>query len=389
MTPAARINAAIELMDRVCAGELASRALADWGRVNRYAGSKDRAAISDLVYEVLRKKKSFEAYGGGKTGRALLLGYLRSNGQEPDSIFGSDKYAPPQLTDEEHQRAQNALNRLDEFHDFPEWLWPDLVRSHGGNALAIAKALRDRAPVHLRVNLRKITRDDAIGALAKEGITTEALSVSPTALNVVEGARRVRNSESYLNGLVELQDASSQAVADSAPLSHGQTFLDFCAGAGGKVLAVAGRASGDFYAYEANPRRMKDLPSRAHRAGVNIELVQTKDQLGFQQFDTVMLDAPCSGSGSWRRDPQGKWLLTAEKLDHILSIQRDILKEAVSFVRPKGHLVYATCSLINRENAFQTRAFVSENEGFEIVNESHFTPLSGSDGFYCCVLKRN
>lgn len=389
MTPAARINAAIELMDRIHAGELADRALADWGRKNRYAGSKDRRAIADIVYEVLRKMQSFASLGGGETGRALLIGYVRASGQDPATVFGVDRYAPSALTDGERSAGQSAQDLLHEGADFPEWLWPDLLRSHGDNAQDIARIMRDRAPVHLRVNLKRMNRDKAIAALADDRVIGQPLTLSPSALQVVEGARKIRNSRAYLNGDVELQDASSQAVADLVPLSKGETLLDFCAGAGGKVLAVAGRTAGKFFAHDVDPNRMKDLPVRAARAGVNITRVSLDEIKENQRFDTVLVDAPCSGSGSWRRDPQGKWLLTQDKLDQLLSLQMEVLDRAAQLVKPQGHLVYATCSLLDRENELQVEEFLTKNPEFSNSSEQHFTPLSDSDGFYCAVFRRD
>ncbi len=389
MTPAARISAAIDLMDRIQAGELADRALADWGRKNRYAGSKDRAAIGDIVYDVLRKRQSLASLGGGETGRALLLGYVRASGQDPKSIFGAGRYAPSELTEDELSSDPFMQVQAQRGSDFPEWLWPELVRSHGDLAVSVARALRERAPVHLRVNLRKTSCRDAIALLAAEGVVAEPLDLSPSALQVVEGARKIRNSGAYRNGTVELQDASSQAVADLVPLERGETLLDFCAGAGGKVLAVAGRVAGEFFAHDIDPRRMKDLPDRAKRAGVQVsQLTPGEIEQGHHRFDTVLVDAPCSGSGSWRRDPHGKWLLTPDKLDEIRNLQSEILDRASKLVKRHGYLVYATCSLLDCENELCVKEFLARNAYFSTIIEQHFTPLSESDGFYCSVLRR-
>ncbi len=389
MTPAARISAAIDLMDRIQTGERADRALTDWGRRNRYAGAKDRAAIGDIVYDVLRRKQSLASLGGGETGRALLLGYIRASGQDPKTVFGADRYAPSELTHDERSWDQFVQFQSREGADFPDWLWPELVRSQGDRAQSVACAMRDRAPVHLRVNLQKLSRDKAIASLAGEGVISAPLDLSPSALQVVEGARKIRNSSSYLNGVVELQDASSQAVADLVPLKQRETLLDFCAGAGGKVLAVAGRIAGEFFAYDVDPCRMKDLPVRAARAGVCIQQLSLDEIKQGQRFDTVLVDAPCSGSGSWRRDPQGKWLLTPGKLGRVLNLQREIIDRAAKLVKPQGHLVYATCSLLDLENELQVKEFLTRNPDFSITVEQHFTPLSDSDGFYCSVLRRD
>lgn len=384
MTPAARLSAAITVMDRILAGELADRTLSDWGRKNRYAGSKDRAAIGDIVYDVLRRKTSYALLGGGETGRALVLGYVRASGQDPMAIFGADRYAPSALTEAEQQPPAQTRAQLQDIADFPDWLWPVLVRSHGAEALTVAQALQDRAPVHLRVNLRKSNQAQAIAALADAGVHAEPHAASPTALQVLEGARQIRNSAAYRDGVVELQDASSQAIADLVPLQAGETLLDLCAGGGGKVLAVAGRVDGKFYAHDIDPCRMKDLPARAVRAGVGVEILPNAPQ--GQEFDTVLVDAPCSGSGSWRRDPQGKWLLTPEAFQTVQNSQREILRQAAGLVKSGGHLVYATCSVLDCENELAVKKFLSENSDFTLQKERYFSPVSGGDGFYGAVL---
>lgn len=389
MTPAARISAAIGLLDRILAGELADRALAGWGRQNRYAGSGDRNAIADLVYDVLRRKRSLAARGGGDTGRALLLGYLRESDQDAEAVFGAGKYAPRALTDEERSAGRAPVAAGGESADFPEWLWSDITASLGQGVRDIAAQMRKRAPVHLRVNLARLTRDAAIADLASDGIIAVPHQLSPSALEVVEGAGKVRNAPAYREGQVELQDASSQAVADMVPLEAGETLLDYCAGGGGKTLAVAGRVDGVFFAHDAEAGRMKDLPIRAARAGVDVTRLSLPDVRQSPAFDTVLIDAPCSGSGSWRRDPQGKWLLTQAKLEHVQDAQREILNMTAGFVKSGGHLVYATCSLLQSENSRQVNRFLQRDAAFSCVTEKSFTPLDGGDGFYCAVLRRN
>ena len=389
VTPPAHISAAIELIDRILAGELADRALAGWGRKNRYAGAKDRAAIADLVFDVLRCKRSYASLGGGGDGRALLLGHLRGAGLEPEDFFGASQYAPAALTDEELSNGRRPEIENGESADFPDWLWPDIQASLGEGAQEVASTMRSRAPVHLRVNLAKISVADAIKALSSEGIAVRPHSLSPSAVEVLEGARKIRNARAYLDGKVELQDAASQAVADIVPLKAGEKCLDFCAGGGGKTLALAGRVAGVFFAHDVNSNRMKDLPSRASRAGAAVSLLTSSQIAQEAPFDAVLIDAPCSGSGSWRRDPQGKWLLTREKLRDLVEIQKDVLNETASFVKSSGHLVYATCSLLECENNRQVQDFLRRNTEFSLVNQKSFTPLDGGDGFFCAVLRRN
>jgi 16S rRNA (cytosine967-C5)-methyltransferase len=383
------MSAAIDLIDRIFDGELADRALAGWGRQNRYAGSKDRAAIADLVYDVLRRKRSLAALGGSHTGRGLFLGYMRDAGQDPDTVFGAGTYGPAALSDAERSAGQPPQHDSSESADMPDWLWPDLQASLGDQVHTIADAMRHRAPIHLRVNLGRISRQDAIADLSAEGIIARPHPLSPSAVEVLEGARKIRNASMYLNGKVELQDASSQAVADMVPLAPGETLLDFCAGGGGKILAVAGRVDGAFFAHDVDPKRMKDLPARAARAQAVVNLVSLADIPDNAPFDTVLIDAPCSGSGSWRRDPQGKWLLTPEKLRQTIDTQHEILDQSAAFVRSQGHLVYATCSVLDRENRDQVDAFLSRHSAFSRVTDKSFSPLGGGDGFYCAVLRRD
>ncbi|MFK7754664.1 MAG: RsmB/NOP family class I SAM-dependent RNA methyltransferase [Sedimentitalea sp.] len=388
MTPSARISAAIDLMERILNGELADRALAGWGRKNRYAGSKDRAAIADLVYDVLRRKRSLAARGGGESGRALLLGYVRDKGLGPDTVFGAGTYAPPALSDEEQASGRAPQPDSSESADFPEWLWRDVEESLGANAQPIAQQMRHRAGVHLRVNLAKLNRDSAIEKLASEGIISRAHVLSPSALEVVEGAKKIKHAQAYLDGEIELQDASSQAVADVVPLKSGETLLDFCAGGGGKSLAVAARVAGRFFAHDIDQGRMKDLPVRAARAGMTVDVLSLAQVLHRAAFDAVLIDAPCSGSGSWRRDPQGKWMLTPDALNQTVTMQRDILEQTAPFVKSGGYLVYATCSLLERENSRQVDQFLSRHNDYSLTSQKRFTPLDGGDGFYCAVLQR-
>ena len=388
MTPAARINAAIELIDRIEAGALADRALAEWGRKNRYAGSKDRAAIADLVYDVLRQKRSVAALGGGHSGRAMLLGLLRATGVDPDSLFGNGPYAPAPLSENERAAGQAPEPGSAEAADLPEWVWEMFQTSLDDQAGAVADAMRARADAHLRVNLAKAGREQVKGELAALGILTETHDLSPTALRVTEGARKIRHSEPYLQGHVELQDAASQAVADLVPLSDGQRMLDYCAGGGGKTLAVAARVSGDFYAFDIDHNRMKDLPERAARAGAKVQLLTGGEVDKIGRFDTILIDAPCSGSGSWRRDPQGKWRLDPTGLARIRTTQRDILNKTAPFVASGGHLVYATCSLLSVENHEQVEGFLEKHPDFSLMSQHQFTPLDGGDRFYCAVLAR-
>jgi 16S rRNA (cytosine967-C5)-methyltransferase len=270
--------------------------------------------------------------------------------------------------------------------DLPDWLLPVMQVSLGDRLEPVAAALRQRAPVFLRVNLARGSRKAAIVALAEDQITAVPHPLAETALEVTGNARKVQTSAAYLGGLVELQDASSQAVVEALPLADGMRVLDHCAGGGGKTLAMAARARLQLYAHDITPRRMADLPERARRAGIAVTLTDRPENVA--PFDLVLVDAPCSGSGSWRRDPEGKWALTPDRLAAVMAEQSAILDRAAAMVGPGGALAYATCSLLADENGGQIDRFLARAPGWAREVERSYSPLSGGDGFYLCALRR-
>ncbi|OYU18390.1 MAG: SAM-dependent methyltransferase [Rhodobacteraceae bacterium PARR1] len=381
MTPAARLSAAITVLDQVLAGQSAEHALTNWGRASRYAGSGDRAAVRDVVFDCLRCRRSFAALGGAETGRGLVLGHLRAAGQDPAAVFTGEGHAPAMLTDQDAPRVPTTLEAM----DCPDWLEIRLRQSLVDDFSAVMAALRARAPVFLRVNLARCDRARAQAALAAEGIETVPHPLADTALEVTAGARKIQNSAAYLEGLVELQDASSQAVVQALPLTDGLRVLDLCAGGGGKTLALAARARLKLFAHDADPRRMRDLPPRATRAGAKVILTETPEKTA--PYDAILTDVPCSGSGSWRRDPEGKWRLTAARLADLTALQARIMDRAAAMVRPGGVLAYATCSLLAEENGHQVMAFVARTPGWQAEFFHSFNPLQGGDGFFVAILR--
>ncbi|KAJ55395.1 SAM-dependent methlyltransferase [Actibacterium mucosum KCTC 23349] len=383
MTPAARIAAAIEILDAVLAGQAAEQQLTSWARRNRFAGSGDRAAIRDHVFGAMRCRRSFATLGGAKTGRGLMLGALRDTGANPSEVFTGEGYAPAKLTPEEA-----AFQPPDDLPtDLPDWVLPQWNAALGDRADAVAEAMRHRAPVFLRVNLRKASRAQAAAALHEEGIETVTHPLSSTALQVTSNPRRVQNSGPFRDGLVELQDAASQAISDLIPVEQKGRVLDYCAGGGGKSLALAARTDARFYAHDADPRRMKDLPGRAKRAGVRVNILQPDRVAGEGPFDVVLCDVPCSGSGAWRRSPEGKWSLTPQRLAELQAIQFDILQTCAGLVAPGGVLAYATCSVLQAENADQISRFTSANPNWRVSKTRQLTPLDGGDGFFVALLQ--
>ncbi|WP_172294973.1 RsmB/NOP family class I SAM-dependent RNA methyltransferase [Pseudoruegeria sp. HB172150] len=386
MTPGARIAAAIAVLDEVLAGAPAERVLTNWARNNRYAGSGDRAAIRDHVYDALRCRLSFAWLGGSETGRGLMIGAARAAGMDAGTLFSGEGYAPAPLTNAETE--ERVLDAAPEavLLDTPEWLLALTRESLGDKAEPVLATMRRRAPVFLRVNAALTNREEAQASLARDGIETVAHDLSPWALEVTKNPRRVKASRAYREGQVELQDLSSQAACAALGVVPGKRVLDFCAGGGGKALAMAALGA-EVVAHDAEPRRMRDLPVRAERAGARIGLAETVELAEMGPFDLVLCDAPCSGSGTWRRTPEAKWRLTADDLAALVALQADILEQALPLVAPNGRLAYTTCSLLESENGRQVAALQRAHPEVILVSEQSFTPLSEGDGFYCAILE--
>lgn len=382
----ARIAAAIEVLDAVLAGEAAERCLTTWGRTHRFAGSGDRAAIRDLVFGALRRKRSLAWQGGELTGRGLIIGALLAEQTDVASVFNGEGHAPQALSEAEWQAARPLDAAPDPVRlDCPDWLFPLFSHAYPDEAEAILSCLQERAPLFLRANRSKCTRADAKGLLAEDGVETRPHILSETALEVTTNARRVRNTRAYREGFVELQDAASQAVTDRCLDGfEGGAVLDYCAGGGGKALALAATGA-DVFAYDANPKRMADIPVRAARAGTPIQVL--KKVTG--EYGLVMCDAPCSGSGAWRRQPDAKWTLDPERLTSLTVTQDTILDTAQYHVTSDGLLAYATCSLLPAENGDRADAFVARNPSWKEVFRRQWTPLEGGDGFFLALFRKS
>lgn len=393
MTPAARIGAAIEILDRILGGTAAEQALTSWARAHRFAGSGDRAAIRDHVFDALRCRRSFVALSGGaESGRALMIGALRVEGRPVGEVFSGEGYAPAPLGAEEaadlaSAPSYEALAELVAL-DCPDWLAPALRDALGEDFAQVMQAMRHRAPVILRANAARGSRADIREALAREGIESIPHPLANHALKVTGNAQKIRNSRAYSDGLVELQDAAPQAAVEALPLKPGMRVLDFCAGGGGKSLAMAARNPGRYVAHDAAPARMRDLPVRARRAGARIE-IRDSAQLATGAFDLVLIDVPCSGSGTWRRAPEAKWTLGPERLAELVGLQARIFDTAARHVAPGGSLAYMTCSLLGAENRAQVAAFLARTPGWRLVEKRLYSPLDDGDGFFSALLMRD
>jgi len=385
MTPGAHIAAAIEVLDQILAGKNAEVSLIKWGRSNRFAGSGDRYAIRDLVFDALRQKNSLTKRSKNISGRSWIIALLKKREVNLDEYFGVTRYSPPKIKKWELELL--PIENESDLYDIPEWLWPKWKESLGIRANEVADTLKDRANIFLRVNIIKGTRDDAIQALEKDGVISKFHPTVSTALIVNKGTRKIKSSEAYNIGLVELQDASSQASVLSLRADQHGPVLDFCAGGGGKSLALSAYLKKPIFAYDANFERMKDLHNRARRSGANIRVIKSNN-LKKSHYGLVFCDAPCSGSGSWRRDPEGKWSLTLQDYERLLTLQENILATASQLVKPNGNLVYATCSILKDENKAQIQKFLKNTNDWELRREKFSIPSELGDGFYFCILKR-
>lgn len=385
MTPGARVAAAIAVLDQIQAGAVAEQALTAWARNSRFAGSKDRAAVRDHVFDVLRAKRSL----GDGAGRELMQHLAKREGWDLEALFSGEGHAPAALSPAERTALDTALEMSDAARcDMPDWLWPIWQDSLGASAEAAALAQQGRADVFLRVNQRRGTVGQATQALEAEGVGVAPHPTIAGCLRVSANPRRVKTSKAYLNGLIELQDAASQQAVQDTPVPEGGRILDYCAGGGGKALAFADQYEATVFAHDIAPQRLRDLPDRAARAGVDIEILATAQLASQPLYDVVFCDAPCSGSGTWRRTPDAKWRLTADRLAGLQQAQAEVLAGAAPLVSAGGVLVYATCSVLDAENSAAVRDFVAHNPEWRLQRETKRLPDADGDGFFTCSLTR-
>lgn len=428
MKDGGRIAAAIEVL-----GEVESRrrpvqdALKDWGNAHRFAGSGDRTIIGNLVFDALRHKQSLGWQMQDSSARALALATYALNWQQGlarlEEVMADDRHAPEALCEAEKAalttpRADVAPDAI--AADVPEWLWPAFATALGDNAVAEGQALARRAPIDMRANTLKASREKVLKRLAHIELKETALSPFGLRVEPKPGAARlphVQAEEGYRKGWFELQDEASQIAALVAGAKPGEQVLDYCAGGGGKTLALAALMEnrGQIYAYDNDRLRLAPIHERLARAGARN--VQVRDpQTGSLedldgQMDLVFVDAPCTGTGVWRRRPDSKWRLSEKALADRIEEQARVLDAAARFVKPGGRLVYATCSILDAENRDQIEAFLARDTRFarksaadafaaalpgkpkpvHVSPEGHLmlTPAStDTDGFFLSVVTR-
>ena len=385
MTPAARLSAAIEVLSDIDARRRpAADALKDWGLGHRFAGSGDRAAVAGLLYDALRRRASAGWIMGAETPRAILLGMLKlERGLDLDAIAAladGARFAPAPLSAAERARLADASladAAAPVAGDYPAWLDEPFARVFGDARAAELAALATRAPLDLRVNTLKADRDKAMAALS--GLDAAPTRWSPVGLRIRRAADAkspaIHAEPAFLKGMVEVQDEGSQLAALLAGAGRGEQAIDLCAGAGGKTLALAAAMEnhGQIYATDSDKRRLAPIHARLERAGARNVQVRTprggadvlSDLAG--RADLVLIDAPCTGIGVWRRNPDAKWRVRPGALAERRKEQVSALDRAATLVKPGGRIAYVTCSVLAEENGDQVGAFLARQEGFAVV----------------------
>jgi 16S rRNA (cytosine967-C5)-methyltransferase len=432
LTPGARLAAAIDILTAIdTGGHPADDIGADYFRGRRYIGAKDRAHIGGYVYEVVRHRatldwwlRKFNAEIGPRS--RLLTALLLIDGWRNEAIAAAcdgGRFRPAPLINAEERLLRALVGRTLHHpgmsravaNDLPEWLEPYLERVFGDGLEREMASLNATAPIDLRVNLLKTDREAARHALAAEGVAAEPTPWSPIGLRLSQRVP-LGGLAAFREGLVEVQDEGSQIAALLADARPGMRVVDFCAGAGGKTLALAAgmKNRGKLVACDVSPRRLEAAAHRLRRAGVsNAErraLTGERDKWVKRHrggFDRVFVDAPCLGTGTWRRNPNAKWQMTSVDLAELVVRQQQILRSAARLVRPGGRLVYVTCSLLHEENEEQAEAFLAAEPGLVLIPAAgvwretigskqpsagrylRLTPARhGTDGFFVAIFER-
>ena len=433
MRDGGRIAAAIEVLTDVLGRHQPVKVAArDWGKRARYAGSKDRAWVSGLVLDALRKRNSIAHAMGDDTPRGLVLGALSfAWGWDIRRIDDAmdEQHAPSKLTLQERERLVMAPDVTAEAHiagDYPEWLSPRLQRAFGELAAVEGQAMAVRADVDLRVNTLKVDAEKAGGPLRSAKAEPSKLLKNAYHIPARDPSHReasLDNIPAYSKGWVEVQDAGSQIAAAAANVSPGEQVLDYCAGGGGKTLALAAamNGKGQVFAYDIDGRRLSAIIPRLKRSGAhNVQLLHPREPEALEalkeQMDCVFVDAPCTGTGTWRRRPDTKWRVKPNSLQTRIEQQTEVLEKAASYVKPGGRLLYATCSILVEEDEDRVDAFLKghpdwsqedavahatqsdllTDEGIAVIRAGQgpsgsvrLTPRSaGTDGFFFAVLRR-
>jgi 16S rRNA (cytosine967-C5)-methyltransferase len=399
MTPSARLAAAIEVFATIDTQRRpAAELLKSWGAAHRFAGSGDRAGIAGLVYDALRRKASSAFLMGADTPRAILLGMLvRERGLDIDAIAklaDGTGYGPEALSDDERTKIADANLSGAPPHvvgDYPEWLDPHFTRAFGDDRAEEGVALASRAPLDLRVNILKASRDKAADMLSD--LKPEIGRWSPWGLRIRLGADAksppIHAEPSFIKGMIEVQDEGSQLAALLSGAKPGEQVIDLCAGAGGKTLALAAMMDnkGQIYSTDDDKRRLAPIHDRLARSGARNVQVRTPKSVGSEiadlagRCDLALIDAPCTGTGAWRRNPDAKWRMRPGALEQRQKEQVDVLERALPVLKAGGRIAYVTCSVLDEENGAQVRAFLARHPEFSVQPPAEVATALGENAF--------
>jgi 16S rRNA (cytosine967-C5)-methyltransferase len=410
MTPAARLQMAIEILEGLDkTAEPTDRFLKAWFRTRRFAGSKDRRAIAERVFSVQRHRARLAHRLGSDAPRALVIASLLDANEDVTALF-SGGYGPAPLTDAERASLAATPPPAPAWvtGEYPAWLEPELTRAFRDRLPEAMAALIPRAPVDLRVNTLKTTRDAVIAGLKENGVMGEPTPYAPHGIRIAGEAPNLSQSALFESGAFEFQDEAAQIASCLCQAAPDTRVLDLAAGAGGKSLALAAAMQnrGEILACDVRGEALFELEKRAGRAGATIiKTLPLEHAQPGGLFDLVLVDAPCSGSGTWRRQPELRWRLTPARLAELTDIQDRLLDQAASAVAPGGRLVYATCSILPAENQDRAEAFRARQPEFAPLDlrqcwsgatlppglcaDFRASPaLTGTDGFYCAGFRR-
>jgi 16S rRNA (cytosine967-C5)-methyltransferase len=408
MTPSARLQMAIEILEGLeKTAQPTDRFLKSWFRIRRFAGSKDRRAITEQVFSVQRSRARLAHRMGSDIPRALMIAALPPG--EIEALF-TGGYGPAPLTEAEQAALAAKPSSAPTWvsGEYPEWLESELTESFGDRLAEEMTAFQQRAPTDLRVNSLKASRDDVIAALIAEGIDCGPTPYAPNGIRIGSDATNLSKSALFESGAFEFQDEAAQIAAALCDARPGMRVLDLAAGAGGKSLAFAAsmQNQGEIVACDVRGEALFELQKRAARAGATIiTTLPLEHGQPSGLFDAVFVDAPCTGTGTWRRQPELRWRLTPARIAYLTALQDRLLDQAAGLVRPGGLLLYATCSVLPVENQARIAAFHARNPGFVPVNlrenrdiPGHLPGLgrdfraspatTGTDGFFCAGLRR-
>ena len=429
MTPGARLQAAIDLLSEMDASTAPGDGIVrQYFRTRRYIGSKDRRAIAERVWRVVRHRArlrwTLNTDSAPPRLTVLADGVLYGDDtvDSLDALCSGETYTPAVLSDDERSNLSKLNDReqtdapAQVTAECPDWLWPYFTDLFGDEAATELSALNVEAPVDLRVNTVKGDRDSVRNALEQEGLSAENTSLSPIGLRLFERTT-LGNSKAFQDGLVEVQDEGSQVAALLAAADSDHEVLDFCAGAGGKTLALAASMGGNgrIVATDNDEGRLKKAKGRLKRAGVHSVTTRVLNPANTnwlhkrrKSFDRVLVDAPCSGTGAWRRQPDARWRLTPSDLDRYIATQDQVMTQGGRMVKPGGRLIYVTCSLLRQENEDRVEGFLERHDHFRVRSAADVwkqvfgTRYSGrgkylrlstrrhhTDGFFVAILERH